>query len=60
VRDRAGHDRRYAIDARKIMGELGYLPAESFETGIRKTFAWYLANEGWWRAIQDGSYLQAQ
>jgi dTDP-glucose 4,6-dehydratase len=56
VKDRPGHDRRYAIDARKISDELGYAPEESFETGIRKTLAWYLANEAWWRAIQDGSY----
>jgi dTDP-glucose 4,6-dehydratase len=59
VRDRPGHDRRYAIDARKIMGELGYAPAESFETGIRKTLSWYLQNESWWRAILDGSYRTA-
>ena len=56
VRDRAGHDRRYAIDASKINRELGYVPAESFETGIRKTIDWFLANEPWWRAILDGSY----
>jgi dTDP-glucose 4,6-dehydratase len=56
VRDRAGHDRRYAIDAGKINRELGYVPAESFETGIRKTLNWFLANEPWWRAILDGSY----
>ena len=56
VRDRAGHDRRYAIDATRINRELGYVPAESFETGIRKTLDWFLANEPWWRAILDGSY----
>lgn len=56
VRDRPGHDRRYAIDATRISRELGYTPAESFETGIRKTLAWYLDNESWWRAILDGSY----
>ena len=56
VRDRAGHDRRYAIDATRINRELGYVPAESFETGIRKTLNWFLANEPWWRAILDGSY----
>ena len=56
VRDRPGHDRRYAIDAGKIGNELGYVPAESFESGIRKTLAWYLANEAWWRSILDGSY----
>jgi dTDP-glucose 4,6-dehydratase len=59
VRDRAGHDRRYAIDATKISSQLGYTPAESFETGIRKTLAWYLANEAWWQAILDGSYREA-
>ncbi|MDH4321357.1 MAG: GDP-mannose 4,6-dehydratase, partial [Desulfobulbaceae bacterium] len=56
VRDRAGHDRRYAIDAAKSRAELGYEPAESFPSGIRKTVAWYLANEPWWRAVLDGSY----
>jgi len=58
VTDRLGHDRRYAIDASKIMGELGYKPAESFETGIRKTIQWYLDNEDWWRGILDGSYKE--
>ncbi len=56
VRDRPGHDRRYAIDAGKITRELGYVPLESFESGIRKTLAWYLGNEAWWQAILDGSY----
>jgi len=56
VRDRPGHDRRYAIDAGKIGRELGFTPAETFETGIRKTVAWYLGNEVWWRAVMDGSY----
>jgi len=56
VQDRAGHDRRYAIDARKISAELGYRPVETFETGIRKTVDWYLQNEPWWRAVMDGSY----
>ncbi len=56
VRDRAGHDRRYAIDARKIERELGWKPAESFETGIRKTVAWYLANPLWVEAIASGEY----
>ena len=59
VKDRAGHDRRYAIDASRIRDELGYVPAESFETGIRKTLAWYLANETWWRSILDGSYRES-
>lgn len=56
VKDRAGHDRRYAINATKITTELGYNPQESFETGIRKTLQWYLENESWWRSIMDGSY----
>ena len=56
VKDRAGHDRRYAINASKIMNELGYKPEETFETGIRKTVQWYMDNEQWWRRIMDGSY----
>ncbi len=51
VEDRAGHDWRYAIDARKIGEELGYEPAETFETGLAKTLGWYLANEDWWRPL---------
>lgn len=58
VTDRLGHDRRYAINATKITDELGYSPAESFETGIRKTLVWYLENEPWWRAVMDGSYRE--
>ena len=57
VTDRAGHDRRYAIDAKKISSQLGYVPEESFETGIKKTLDWYLENEIWWRHIMDKSYL---
>jgi dTDP-glucose 4,6-dehydratase len=56
VTDRPGHDRRYAIDARKIERELGWRPAESFETGIRKTVQWYLDNAGWVQRVQSGSY----
>jgi dTDP-glucose 4,6-dehydratase len=56
VQDRPGHDRRYAIDARKIERELGWRPAETFETGIRKTVQWYLDNEAWVREVQSGSY----
>ncbi len=56
VADRPGHDQRYAIDASKLRDELGWLPAESFETGLAKTVRWYLDNESWWRAIQSGSY----
>ena len=51
VQDRAGHDWRYAIDASKIMSELGYVPKESFETGLERTLDWYLANEEWWRPL---------
>lgn len=56
VRDRPGHDRRYAIDATKSQTELGYIPQESFETGIKKTIRWYLENQIWWNAVVDGSY----
>lgn len=56
VTDRPGHDRRYAIDARKIERELGWKPAETFETGIRKTVQWYLANQEWVTGVMDGSY----
>jgi dTDP-glucose 4,6-dehydratase len=51
VADRPGHDKRYAIDASRIGNELGWTPAETFETGIRKTVEWYLANEAWWRPL---------
>ena len=60
VADRPGHDFRYAIDANKIARELGWSPAESFESGIAGTVRWYLENEAWWRAIQDGSYQGAR
>lgn len=56
VTDRPGHDMRYAIDASKIERELGWKPQETFESGIRKTVEWYLANEAWWRRVKDGSY----
>ena len=56
VRDRPGHDGRYAIDASKIKRELGWVPQETFESGLRKTVEWYLANEDWWQAVLDGSY----
>ncbi|EOJ5817454.1 GDP-mannose 4,6-dehydratase [Escherichia coli] len=56
VADRPGHDLRYAIDASKIARELGWLPQETFESGMRKTVQWYLANESWWKQVQDGSY----
>lgn len=51
VADRPGHDRRYAIDASRIREELGWTPVETFETGLEKTVAWYLANEAWWRPL---------
>jgi len=51
VEDRAGHDWRYAIDATKITRELGYTPHETFETGLKRTLDWYLANEDWWRPL---------
>ncbi|MEM9280238.1 MAG: dTDP-glucose 4,6-dehydratase [Verrucomicrobiota bacterium] len=56
VEDRPGHDRRYAIDASKMEQQLGWKPAETFETGLRKTVRWYLENRDWWEAILDGSY----
>ncbi|UGS42670.1 dTDP-glucose 4,6-dehydratase [Pseudocitrobacter corydidari] len=56
VADRPGHDLRYAIDASKIERELGWVPEETFESGMRKTVQWYLANETWWKQVQDGSY----
>lgn len=56
VKDRPGHDLRYAIDARKIAQDLGWKPQETFETGIRKTVEWYLNNLDWCRRVQDGSY----
>ncbi|MDB5909804.1 MAG: rfbB [Massilia sp.] len=58
VQDRPGHDRRYAIDARKLERELGWKPAETFETGIRKTVQWYLDNQPWVRDVQSGDYLK--
>jgi dTDP-glucose 4,6-dehydratase len=56
VADRPGHDKRYAIDASKIERELGWTPLETFETGLRRTVEWYLANRSWWQAVLDGSY----
>ena len=58
VKDRPGHDRRYAMDARKIERELGWKPRETFETGIRKTVEWYLKNDEWIKEITSGSYRQ--
>ena len=58
VQDRAGHDRRYAIDARKLEQELGWKPAETFETGIRKTVQWYLEHSDWVENVTTGAYRQ--
>lgn len=58
VTDRPGHDRRYAIDARKLEGEFGWLAEESFETGLRKTVEWYLANSAWVEHVTSGAYQQ--
>ena len=58
VTDRPGHDRRYAIDATKINRELGWKPAETFETGIRKTVQWYLDNQGWVQNVTSGTYKE--
>lgn len=60
VKDRPGHDVRYAINAVKIQQELGWHPQESFETGLRKTVQWYLDHPHWWQAILDGSYQSEQ
>ena len=56
VKDRPGHDRRYAMDISKLRKELGFVPQESFESGLEKTVRWFLDNEDWWRPLLDGSY----
>ncbi|HGV9338054.1 TPA: dTDP-glucose 4,6-dehydratase [Raoultella planticola] len=56
VKDRPGHDLRYAIDAAKIQRDLGWVPQETFESGIEKTVHWYLNNQNWWQRVLDGSY----
>jgi len=58
VNDRPGHDVRYAIDASKIKQELGWMPEETFETGLRKTVEWYLNNRNWWERVLSGAYLK--
>jgi dTDP-glucose 4,6-dehydratase len=57
VTDRPGHDRRYAIDASKISRELGWRPAEEFESGLRRTVAWYLEHSAWVEDVRTGAYL---
>ena len=56
VADRPGHDKRYAIDAGKLERELGWRPAETFESGLRKTVEWYLNNRTWWERVLSGAY----
>ena len=56
VKDRAGHDRRYAIDFSKIKNELGWKPEVSFEDGLKMTIEWYKNNESWWKKIKSGEY----
>ena len=56
VKDRPGHDARYAIDAGKIARELGWIPQETFESGLRKTVQWYLGHEAWWQRVLNGDY----
>ena len=58
VKDRPGHDRRYAIDPTKITTELGWKPAENFESGIRKTIEWYLQNQEWFERVKSGAYRE--
>lgn len=58
VKDRPGHDRRYAIDSTKIQTELGWKPAHNFENGIAETIKWYVKNESWWRKVMSGEYLK--
>ncbi len=56
VKDRPGHDLRYAIDAGKIQAELGWTPQEDFDTGLKKTVHWYLDNRDWWQRVREGGY----
>jgi dTDP-glucose 4,6-dehydratase len=58
VKDRPGHDRRYAIDSSKILQELGWQPKEPFEMGMRKTVKWYLSNMNWVAEIRSGAYYE--
>ena len=56
VKDRPGHDRRYAVDSSKINSELDWYPKETITTGLEKTVQWYLDNEEWWRRVYSGEY----
>ena len=56
VKDRPGHDFRYAIDSTKICGQTEWFPQESFQTGLRKTVSWFIENEKWWQLVQEGTY----
>jgi dTDP-glucose 4,6-dehydratase len=58
VKDRLGHDRRYAIDATKINDELGWTPAHTFESGLQETVAWYLSHRAWWQRVMTGDYVE--
>jgi dTDP-glucose 4,6-dehydratase len=58
VKDRPGHDRRYAMDVTKIQRELGWRPAETFDTGLRRTVEWYLANAAWVERVRSGAYRE--
>ena len=56
VKDRPGHDARYAVDSTKIQSKLGWRPVETFETGLKKTVEWYLNNSAWWKCVLSGEY----
>ena len=56
VKDRPGHDFRYAIDSTKICGQTDWLAQESFQTGLRKTVSWFIENKKWWQLVQEGTY----
>ena len=56
VKDRPGHDRRYAIDSRRLEQELGYVPHTALSEGLKRTVAWFLDNEPWWRSVLSGEY----
>jgi len=58
VKDRPGHDRRYALNISKIRRELGWQPRYTFEQGIKKTIQWYLSNREWWKRVKSGQYLK--